>query len=78
MCEQETQTVLDDPSRYFQEENHDLKLQILRLEEQIKLLERKNASDFSLASEKIATFENHINLLEDENFKLLDSLKAAK
>ena len=41
-CDQETQTRLDEASRFYFEETHDLKLQIFRLTDQVKVLERKN------------------------------------
>ena len=54
---------MDDASRFYFEETHELKLKILRLEDQVKLQERRNVSEESLAFEKIQAFENHIELL---------------
>lgn len=50
----------------------------MRLEEQIKLLERKNNSDQNLANEKVMAFEKHIARLEEENIKLSNALKSSK
>jgi len=76
-CDQETQTVLDEPSRYYFEETHDLKLKIVRLEEQVRHWERRLQSEEAIAGEKISAFESHMRSLEDENNKLGAALRAA-
>ena len=61
--DEETQTLLDEPSRFYFEETNEMKLTIFRLENQLKLINRKHDSERSLDIEKLTTFEEHIGQL---------------
>ena len=62
---------------YFEETN-ELKFQIFRLEEQVKMLQRKNSSEESLTQEKLSAFEGHIRMLQEENIKLAEGSKIKR